>query len=67
MNDSVFHSVLIDTFVNKIYLYDGENGRVEIYCNASEQSINVPIGKLDKSSPMGHLAPPTGIEPIFKS
>ena len=63
-NDIVFRSALIDTFVNKIYLYDGEDARIEIYCNSSEQSINVPISKLEKSSPMGHLAPPTGIEPI---
>jgi len=36
-NDSTFRTALIDTFVNKIYLYDGDDARVEIYCNASNQ------------------------------
>ena len=57
--DFAFRSALIDIFVKKIYLIDGEDARIEIYCNASEKSINIPIGKPQKSSPMGHLAPPT--------
>ena len=47
---------IIDTFINKIYLYDGDDARVEIYCNASDQGINVPLDKLDKGSSKGQLA-----------
>ena len=64
-------------FVNKIYLYDGDEPRAEIYCNASEKSINctiTPISEIDinknhaindtgESSSMARLAPPAGIEP----
>jgi hypothetical protein len=36
--------------------------RVEIYCNASSQGINVPLDKLENSSPKGQLAPLTRFE-----
>ena len=61
-NDYSFRAALIDTFVNKIYLYDGDDARLEIYCNASEKSINISIGELNESSPMEHLAPPARLE-----
>ena len=54
-SDIAFRTALIDTFVNRIYLYDGNDARAEIYCNASEKSITVPMDKLDKSSSMGQL------------
>ena len=63
-NDIVFCTALIDTFVNKIYLSDSDDAQIKIYCNASEQSIKVSIGKPTKSSPMEQLAPPTGLEPV---
>ena len=56
VDDFAFRTALIDTFINRIYLYDDDDPRAEIYCNASEKSINVPIDKLDKSSSMGQLA-----------
>ena len=55
-NDHAFRTALIDTFVNRIYLYDGEDSRIEIYCNASDKSINCPISEPQKSSSMGQLA-----------
>ena len=61
-NDHAFRAALIDTFVNRIYLYDGEDSRVEIYCNASDKSINCPISEPVKSSSMGQLAPSARIE-----
>ena len=61
-NDYPFRTALIDTFVSKIYLYDGDDARLEIYCNASEKSINISIGELEKSSPMDRLAPPARLE-----
>ena len=62
-NDMTYRMALIDTFVNKIYMFDGEDARLEIYCHVSEKCINVPIGKPQKSSPMGRLARPEGFEP----
>ena len=37
-DDIAFRAVLIDTFVSKIYLYDGDDARVEIYCNATNKN-----------------------------
>ena len=62
-NDSVFRTTLIDTFINKVYVFDDEDARVEIYCNASDEKIISPLDKL-KSSPKEQLAPPTRIELI---
>ena len=45
-NDHAYRSALIDTFINKIYLYDGDDPRVEIYCNANEQPINTSFEML---------------------
>lgn len=58
-NDHTFRTALIDTFVNKIYLYDeSEDGdaRAEVYCNASNQTVNCPINDSVKSSSKGQLA-----------
>ena len=54
-NDTTFRTALIDTFVNKIYLYDGDDSRIEIFCNASDKSIKVPLDKPVKGSSKGHL------------
>ena len=66
VNSLSYRTALIDTFINKIYLYDGDDARIEIYCNASDQGINVPLDKLAKGSSKGQLAPPAGIEPAFR-
>ena len=63
-NDVAYRMALVDTFINRIYLYDGDDARVEIYCNASEQSIKIPLGKPDKSSPKGQLVSRRGVEPL---
>jgi len=54
-NDISYRAALVDTFINKIYVYDGDDARIEIYCHASEQKISCPIDEPLKGSPMGHL------------
>jgi len=58
-NDHTFRTALIDTFINKIYLYDesdDDGARAEIYCNATAQIINCPINDSVRSSSMEQLA-----------
>jgi len=64
-NDISFRMAVVDTLINKIYVFDGEDSRLEIYCHAIKQKIICSLGKL-KSSPKDQLAPPTGIEPVFR-
>ena len=71
VSNPIYRTALIDTFVNRIYLYDGEDAKVEIYCNASSEkpcvtrfsenkcAISDPV----KGSSMAHLAPQVGLEP----
>ena len=40
VNDIAYRTALVDTFINKIYVYDGDDARIEIYCHASEQKIS---------------------------
>jgi DNA invertase Pin-like site-specific DNA recombinase len=47
-SDTAYRTALIDTFVNRIYLYDGEDARIEIFCNASNQKMVCPIGEPSK-------------------
>ena len=47
---------LIDTFVRKIFIFDGEDARIEIYCNASDIRINCAINEPLNSSSMAQLA-----------
>ena len=60
-NDITYRMALIDTFINKIYVFDGDDARLEIYCNAVKQKIIRSIGKLTRS-PMERLAPSARIE-----
>ena len=62
-NDTTYRTTLIDTFVNKIFLYDGDDSRIEIFCNASDKSIKVPLDKPVKGSSKGHLVRVVGLEP----
>jgi len=59
VNDQAYRAALIDTFVSKIFLYDdgddGSGSRLEIYCNASDKRIKVPLDKPSKGSPKGQL------------
>ena len=55
VNDITCSVALIDTFISKIYRYDGEDARMEIFCNTSNQGISIPIGEPDNGSPMGQL------------
>jgi hypothetical protein len=52
--DYGYRSALIDTLVDRITLYDGDDPRVEIYCKASEQKIQRPITE-PSGSVMGRL------------
>ena len=61
-DDTAFRIALIDTFVNRIYVYDGEDARIEIHCNASDININCTINEPLKSSYMAQLAPSARIE-----
>ena len=65
VNDITYRMALIDTFISKIYLYDGDDARIEIFCNASNQGINIPIGEPQSSSPMGRLERAMGVEPTY--
>ena len=68
--NSEFRMSLIDMLVNKIYLYDGDDGRVEIYCNASNKSMDIPLSnklpldKPRKGSYKGQSTETKGFEPL---
>ena len=49
-NDYAFRIAVIDTLDERIYLYDGDDARIEIFCNASENSIKVPINEPPKEA-----------------
>ena len=53
-NDIAFRMALADTFINRVDVFDGEDSRLEIYCNAIKQQIICPIGERLRS-PMGQL------------
>ena len=43
VSDYAYRSALIDTFVSRIYLYDGDDARIEVYCNASDHVAVQPL------------------------
>ena len=63
VNSMTYRMTLIDTFVSRIYLYDGDDARLEIFCHASEKGINIPIGEPTSGSPMGQMVEAGGVEP----
>ena len=48
-NDISFRMAVVDTLINKIYVFDGEDSRLEIYCHAIKQKIVCSLGKLTRS------------------
>ena len=54
-SDYAYRIALIDTLVDRVYLYDGDDSRLEIYCNAIERKINCPINE-HSGSFMGQLS-----------
>ena len=62
VNDISYRTALIDTFISRVDVYDGDDARIEIYCHAKEQRINCPLDKLSRSS-KEQLAPQVGLEP----
>ena len=61
-NDYSYRVILMDVLVERIYHYEGDNPRIEIYCRASEQKIMCPINE-PSGSFIGQLAPQVGLEP----
>ena len=61
VNDITFRMALIDTFINRIDVFDGEDSRLEIFCNAIKQKIISSLGKLVRS-PKEQLARPARFE-----
>ena len=43
-NDYLYRIALIDALVDRIYLYDGDDARIEIYCKASNHVTMQPLG-----------------------
>ena len=63
VNDPEYRTALVDIFLDKIYIFDGDEPRAEIYCNASDQKIKCAISEPVSGSSMAHLAPQVGLEP----
>ena len=64
VSDYNYRTSVIDVLVDKILVYDGDNARVEIYCRASENCLEMPISEPHQSgSDKAHLAPQAGLEP----
>ncbi|MDR1364950.1 MAG: zinc ribbon domain-containing protein [Oscillospiraceae bacterium] len=59
VNGINFRRSLIDTFINKIYLYDS---KLHIFCNVQDSKIEMPLDKL-KSSSNGRVVERAGFEP----
>ena len=62
-NDITYRMALTDTFINRVDVFDGDDSRLEIYCNAIKEKIIRSLGRLT-SSPKERLAHPTGFEPM---
>lgn len=66
MTNIKHRQALIDTFVNKIYLYDtddGKNKKMTVLCNTQNGQIDVSIDDVEGSS-MGLMVEMTGVEPV---
>ena len=61
-NDHSCRVILMDILVERIYLYEGDDPRLEIYCRASAQKMTCPISE-PPGSFIGQLARPPGLEP----
>ena len=62
-NNMAYRMALIDIFINKVYVFDSDDSRVEIYCNAIKQKIISSLGELTRS-PKEQLARLKGFEPL---
>ena len=61
-NDITYRMALVDTFINRIDVFEGEDPQLEIWCTAIKQKIICSLAKLTRSS-KEHLVCPTGFEP----
>ena len=50
-NDYSYRIALVDTLVDRIYLYDGDNARTEIYCKASNHVTMQPLDSVWIAAP----------------
>ena len=62
-NDIAYRTALIDTFISRVDVFDGDDSRIEIYCHASESKINCSLDKREMRSSKEQLAPQVGLEP----
>ena len=53
---SAYRTALIDTFISRVDVFDGDNARLEIYCYANEGKINCPLDKREMRSSKEQLA-----------
>ena len=60
INNIKFRRALIDTFINKIYVFED---KLHIFCNAQESKIEASISD-SKCSPMERVVEARGIEPL---
>ena len=60
VNDIKFRQALVDTFVNKVYLFQD---KLYVLCHAQESKIKVPLND-SESSYLGRLVDPRGFEPL---
>ena len=62
-SDITYRTALIDTFISRVDVFDGDDARLEIHCHASEGKINCPLDKREVRSSKEQLAPQVGLEP----
>ena len=61
-DDINYRKMLVDIFINRIYLYDD---LLQIYCNAYEGQINIPLDEPVKGSSKGRVVTHRGFEPLL--
>ena len=57
-----YRTSLIDTIIEKVFLHDGDNAYVEIFCYASEYGIKIPLDKYGISLYKEQLVPLVRVE-----
>ena len=62
-NDITYRTALIDTFISRVDVFDGDNARLEIHCHASEGKLKCSLDKREMRSSKEQLAPQVGLEP----
>lgn len=63
ISDIKFRQALVDTFINKVYLFQD---KIYICCNAQESKIEIPLHET-VCSYKGHLVETMGVEPMSEN